>query len=79
MGTLLSVPLSIREIFFWCVSTTINATSTAKMRYKVSSSLKMKRIKTINDIPARIELSDTKRVRYSTIRKTPIQQSATIG
>ena len=33
----------------------------------------------MNDIPAKIELSDTKRVRYKTIRKTPMQQTATIG
>ena len=33
----------------------------------------------MNDTPANIELKETKRVKYNTIKNTPIQQSATIG
>jgi hypothetical protein len=39
----------------------------------------MKRINTIKDIPANMELSETKRVRNKTIKNTPRQQAATTG
>ena len=79
MGTLLSVPLSRRLIFFWCVSITINATATEKILYKVTSSLKINRMKTANAMLESIELNDTKRVRYNTNKNTPMQHTATSG
>src|ERR1044072_456837 len=79
IGTLLSVPLSKRFIFFWCVSITINATATENILYSVTSSLKIKSINTANATLDRIELSETNLVKYNTNKNTPTQHTATIG
>lgn len=79
MGALLSVPFIILLIFFWWVNITSSATVTANTLYKGSLSLKIKRMKTANDILAKIELKETNRVKNKTIRKTPTQHNATMG
>jgi hypothetical protein len=61
------------------VRITINATATENTLYKVTSSLKTKRINTAKAILDRIELSETNRVKKRTSRKTPTQQAATMG
>ena len=58
---------------------TISATATENIRYSVTSSLNIKRINTANAILERIELNETNRVKYSTSRNTPTQQTATSG
>ena len=66
-------------MFFWWVKITMRATRIANILYKGSFSLKMKSINTMKEIPAKIELNETKRVKYNTNKNTPIQQIATNG
>ena len=66
-------------MFFWWVSNTSKATEMANTRYNGFSTLKTTKINMGKAMLAKMELKETKRVRYKTNRNTPTQETAVQG